>query len=159
MSKNNLRNYYKGRYHENKLMHDSKNEQEVLEKCLKSAAAYVDEIVIVDTGSSDNTKKIAQKYTDKIFEFTWYNDFSKARNYSVSKAENDWVLILDADEAIINWDKASIERHIRSNSDTVGIIKIINLIDDVDGRVKRTTDYVSRFFNKNVFYFEGIVHE
>jgi len=136
-----------------------KNEQEVLEKCLRSAVAYVDEIVIVDTGSSDNTKQIAQKFTDKIYDFTWCNDFSRARNYSVSKAENDWILILDADEVIINWDKPLIERYVKRNTDTVGKIKIINIVDDVDGRVKRTTDYVSRFFNKNIFHFEGIVHE
>ena len=136
-----------------------KNEQEVLEKCLRSAVAFVDEIVIVDTGSSDNTKQIAQKFTDKILDFTWCNDFSKARNYSISKAENDWVLILDADETIVNWDNALVERHMKSNADTVGKIKIINLIDDINGGEKRTIDYVSRFFNKNIFQFEGIVHE
>ncbi|HHW01023.1 MAG TPA: glycosyltransferase [Clostridiaceae bacterium] len=136
-----------------------KNEEEVLEKCLISAAAYVDEIVIADTGSSDNTKKIAQKYTDKIYDFAWCNDFSKARNFSVSKAENDWVLVLDADESIVSWDKPLVEKHIKSNTDTVGRIKIINLIDDIGGGIKRTVDYVSRFFNKNIFHFEGIVHE
>ena len=136
-----------------------KNEQEVLEKCLKSAVAYVDEIVIVDTGSNDNTKQIAQKFTDKIFDFTWCNDFSKARNYSVSKAENDWILILDADEVIINWNKPLIEKFTGRNTNTVGRIKIINIVEDADGRLKRTTDYVSRFFNRNNFHFEGIVHE
>jgi glycosyltransferase involved in cell wall biosynthesis len=56
------------------------------------------ELIIVDTGSSDKTIEIAKKFTNKIYQYTWQNDFSKARNFSVKQALNDWVLILDADE-------------------------------------------------------------
>lgn len=59
---------------------------------------FVDEITIVDTGTGDNTKTIASEFTDKIYDFKWCNDFSKARNFSISKASNDWILVLDADE-------------------------------------------------------------
>lgn len=81
-----------------------KNEEEVLDRCLKSICDIVDEIIIVDTGSTDNTRKIAEKYTDKIFEFQWINDFSAARNYSYSKATRDYILWLDADDIILKED-------------------------------------------------------
>ena len=59
-----------------------KNEERVLERCLNSIADLMDEIIIVDTGSTDRTKEIASNYTDKIYDFEWVNDFSKARNFS-----------------------------------------------------------------------------
>ena len=59
-----------------------KNEENVLAKCLGSVYDLVDEIIIVDTGSTDKTKEIARKYTDKIYDFKWVDDFAKARNYS-----------------------------------------------------------------------------
>lgn len=77
-----------------------KNEEKVLERCLKSARFFVDEIIIVDTGSKDKTKKIAKKYTKKIFDFKWVDDFSKARNFAFEKATMDFILWLDADDVI-----------------------------------------------------------
>ena len=59
-----------------------KNEEDVLARCLDSAAELVDEIVIVDTGSTDRTREIAARYTDKIFDFPWRDDFAAARNES-----------------------------------------------------------------------------
>ncbi|MDD2208634.1 MAG: glycosyltransferase, partial [Bacilli bacterium] len=61
-----------------------KNEEKNIENCLKSCHQLFDEIIIVDTGSTDQTKKIVSKYTDKIYDFKWINDFSAARNYSFS---------------------------------------------------------------------------
>ena len=63
-----------------------KNEENVLDRCLSSIADLMDEIIIVDTGSTDRTKEIASKYTDLIYDFPWINDFSAARNFSFSKA-------------------------------------------------------------------------
>ena len=77
-----------------------KNEESCLSKCLESARDLVDEIIIVDTGSTDKTKDIAYTYTDKVFDFTWVNDFSKARNFSFSKASCDYQMWLDADDFI-----------------------------------------------------------
>ena len=80
-----------------------KNEEENLDRCLASVAPYVDEIVVVDTGSQDNTLDIAQKYGAKIGYFPWCNDFSAARNYAISQASGHWIFMLDADhELIIN---------------------------------------------------------
>lgn len=75
-----------------------RNEEQVLGRCLDSVRDAVDEIIIVDTGSSDKTKTIAKKYTDKVFDFEWVNDFSKARNEAYSKATMDYQMWLDADD-------------------------------------------------------------
>lgn len=77
-----------------------KDEEEVLERCLSSIKDIADEIIIVDTGSTDSTKEIAHKFTNLIFDFTWVNDFSAARNESIKHATSKWILVLDADEYI-----------------------------------------------------------
>ncbi len=65
-----------------------KNEKNVLSRCLDSIKNAVDEIIIVDTGSTDTTKEIAEKYTDKIFDFKWIDDFSTARNFFFFKSNS-----------------------------------------------------------------------
>lgn len=77
-----------------------KNESDVLARCLDSVYGAVDEIVIVDTGSEDNTKQIASEYTDKIFDLKWQDDFSYARNYAFEKGTKDYLLWLDADDVL-----------------------------------------------------------
>ncbi len=78
-----------------------KNEEEVIERCLKSVVGFADEIIVVDTGSSDETKSIARKFTDKIYDFKWIDDFSAARNFAFSKAKCEYVFWLDADDVIM----------------------------------------------------------
>ena len=82
-----------------------KNEEEVIGRCLESAKDLVDEIIIVDTGSTDKTKEIASKYTSKIYNFEWIDDFSAARNYSFSKATMDYIFWLDADDVLLENDR------------------------------------------------------
>ena len=77
-----------------------KNEAEMLRDCLKSVAPIADEIIIADTGSTDNTKEIAAEFTDKIYDFPWIDDFSAARNFVFSKANMDYIYTADADEVI-----------------------------------------------------------
>lgn len=77
-----------------------KNEEAVLSRCLKSCKNIFDEIIIVDTGSSDNTKNIAKQFTNKVYDFFWQDDFSLARNFSFSKATCDYIMWLDADDVI-----------------------------------------------------------
>ncbi len=81
-----------------------KNESVTIERCLSSIKNIVDEIIIVDTGSSDNTKNICRKFTDKIYDFKWIDDFSAARNFSFSKATKDYILWLDADDILLSDD-------------------------------------------------------
>lgn len=77
-----------------------KNEEKVLARCLDSVADLMDEIIIVDTGSTDRTKEIAAGYTDRIYDFTWIDDFSAARNFAFSKAHMDYIYSADADEVL-----------------------------------------------------------
>ena len=77
-----------------------KNEELVLRRCLDCIKDLMDEIIIVDTGSTDGTKKIAYEYTDKVYDYEWRDDFAAARNYSFSKAAMDYIYVADADEII-----------------------------------------------------------
>ncbi len=77
-----------------------KNEERVLARCLDSIADLMDEIIIVDTGSADATKRIAAGYTDKVYDFAWTGDFSDARNFAFSRAGMDYIYSADADEVL-----------------------------------------------------------
>lgn len=77
-----------------------KNEADCLAHCLQSIKPVVDEIVIVDTGSSDQTKAIAKAFGARVFDFQWHDDFSSARNFSIDQARGNWILVLDADEVL-----------------------------------------------------------
>lgn len=77
-----------------------KNEQDILKRCLNSYAGTYDELIIIDTGSTDNTKEIARQYTDKVYDYVWCNDFAAARNFAFSKAGCDYILTVDADEEL-----------------------------------------------------------
>lgn len=78
----------------------TKNEEELLGRCLDTLKG-IDEIIITDTGSTDSTKQIASKYTDKIYDFPWVDSFCKARNFANSKATGDFILTIDADEELL----------------------------------------------------------
>lgn len=77
-----------------------KNEEDVLRRCLDPIKDLMDEIIIVDTGSTDGTKKIAAEYTDKVYDFEWQDDFAAARNYAFSLATGDYIYSADADEVV-----------------------------------------------------------
>ena len=87
-----------------------KNEEEMLPNCLESIRSWVDEIIIVDTGSTDKTVEIAKSYGAKIYNQVWTKDFSFHRNYSISKATCDWVFIIDADEEFVLDDLPTLRR-------------------------------------------------
>lgn len=77
-----------------------KNEEKVIGRCLDCVKDIVDEIIIVDTGSTDKTKEISLRYTDLVYNFIWTEDFSSARNFSFSKAGKDYCMWLDADDIL-----------------------------------------------------------
>ena len=77
-----------------------KDEELVLDRFLKKIKPFIDEIIVVDTGSRDSTKEIAKKYTSRVYDFRWCDDFSNARNFSISKATKEWILWLDPDEIV-----------------------------------------------------------
>jgi len=135
----------------------TKNEAEKLRRCLESAKNYVDEIVVVDTGSEDNSVDVAKEFTDKVYDFQWIDDFSAARNAAVEKVESDYVLVLDSDEWIEEMDLENIQNMIENN--VLGEILIKNILDpDKNGVEKIAESRIVRFFPKTERYI-GKIHE
>jgi glycosyltransferase involved in cell wall biosynthesis len=91
-----------------------KNEEKNLARCLSSAKGVWDELIIVDTGSTDKTVEIAKQYTDKVYHFDWIDDFAKARNFSFSKCTQPWIMWLDADDVLHPEDVANIKAEMPS---------------------------------------------
>lgn len=111
-----------------------KDEAFFLPRCLDAVKDFVDEIVLVDTGSSDNSIEICQQYSDRVFEFPWVDDFAAARNYSLDQAQGDWILVLDADEVITRSDLKSIRTLIERTEDDVFMLKQLNYSNNPEER-------------------------
>lgn len=107
-----------------------KNEERLLSRCLDSFRPISDEIIIVDTGSEDRTKEIAARYTDRIYDFPWQDDFSKARNFAFSKATKDYIYTCDADEIL---DGENLERFRRLKAILLPEIEIVQMKYDETG--------------------------
>ncbi|MFE8048552.1 glycosyltransferase [Brenneria goodwinii] len=135
-----------------------KDESQHLENTLISIAKYFDDIVVVDTGSTDNTKDIAKSFTGKVFDFEWISDFSAARNYSLSFAKYDWILVVDADEEISSIDVSALHQLMHVNPQAIGRVVQINHIDEGDG-VGVVKEPISRLFRKELYHYQGIIHE
>lgn len=101
-----------------------KNEEEQLGACLESLLPIADEIIIADTGSTDRTKEIAARFTDKIYDFAWIDDFSAARNFAFSKAKMDYIYTADADELL---DAANIRRFLDMKRVLLPEIEIVQM--------------------------------
>ena len=137
-----------------------KNEEEVLGRCLDSAADLVDEIVIVDTGSTDRTKEIAARYTGKIFDFPWRNDFSAARNESFARASMDYCMWLDADDVLLEGDRAAFLELKEALDPSVSVV-MAPYHTGFDGSGRVTFSYYRERLVKNRagMVWEGAVHE
>lgn len=86
-----------------------KNEERMLARCLDSVAGIADEIIIVDTGSSDRTMDIAAQYTNQVYTYEWKEDFAAARNESFTKATQEYILWMDADDVLLPAERAKLE--------------------------------------------------
>nr|WP_285852341.1 glycosyltransferase family 2 protein [Robertmurraya korlensis] len=95
-----------------------KNEEKVIERCLSTVSHLVDEVIVVDTGSTDRTKEIVSNYTSNIYDFKWVDDFSEARNFASSKASGEWILVLDADEYVDEDNFNLFVEQLRTNGET-----------------------------------------
>jgi len=135
-----------------------KNEEVNLAECLQAIANYMDEIVIVDTGSTDRTKEIALQYTSKVYDYQWNNDFAVARNFSISKASNEFILVIDSDETIENINIDEIRRLIESNPSKIGRLLRINEFTR-KGTPYKFRERVNRLFSKNYYQYSGTIHE
>ena len=137
-----------------------KNEEDTLGRCLESVKDIVDEIVIVDTGSTDKTREIAKRYTKKVFNFKWIDDFSAARNYSFSKATKDYILWLDADDVILEDDALKFKDLKESLKAEIDIVMMkYNVGFDANGNV--TLSYFRERLSKRSKNFQWVepIHE
>lgn len=133
-----------------------KNEEEKLARCLDSVKNYVDEIVIVDTGSTDRTKEIALSFGAKIYDFEWCKDFSKARNFSIEKTTGDYVLVLDADNVLLQFDKQSVLKTLEGQK-VLGLAEIVNHYTQ-NGQKMVHRSFAGAFFPREARY-TGAIHE
>lgn len=136
-----------------------KNEAENLAKSIKSLKNQVNEIVVVDTGSTDNTIVVARKLGARVYNFPWQDDFSKARNLALSKAKGDWLILLDADEYFTAKTAGNIRQVIRQAKQADGLlIQMVNY--DVDKAEIQDYFYQLRIVrNQQGLHYEGKIHE
>lgn len=136
----------------------TKNERENLKKCLEALKPYPFEIVVVDTGSTDGTKEMAEGYTDAVYAFAWCDDFAKAKNYAVSKASHDSVLVLDSDEYVTAIDLKQLEKQIRQYPKRVGRITRKNYMYE-GTEIRSGIELINRLYDRRYYRYEGCVHE
>ncbi|MBO7747240.1 glycosyltransferase [Paenibacillus sp. MWE-103] len=141
-----------------------KNEEKVLTRCLDSIRSLADEIIVIDTGSTDRTKEIARSYTDRVYDFQWINDFAAARNEGIRRATSRWVLVMDADEYFPPAEADKMRRFLENETPVKGIVYAVNIVNLMgESEAKSTsmnTAEVARLFpnHHNVFYTRPI-HE
>ncbi|AEF93771.1 glycosyl transferase family 2 [Desulfotomaculum nigrificans CO-1-SRB] len=135
-----------------------KNESQNLGTCLDSVKNHIDEIVIVDTGSTDSTLDIASRYTDKVYTYPWNGDFAAARNYAIARAGGDWILSLDADESLICAPGQLKELVRRKNNIDAYMLPLLYPVAECTGEYNQFL--VLRLFrNKKGYQFRGKIHE
>lgn len=138
----------------------AKNEEKFLPDCLFSIKDVADEIILVDTGSTDRTIEIAKYYGCKVFNIAWQNDFSEARNYALEKAECNWILSIDADERLINPNVLiSTLKNVDYNTGGI-LIKVTSEAKRIDGNTDVYATNLLRLFRSHPkIRFYGIIHE
>ncbi len=137
-----------------------RDEESVLDRCLSCVKDIADEIIIVDTGSTDKTKEIAALYTDKIYDFKWIDDFSAARNFSFSKASMDYIMWLDADDVIDSENKKKLLNLKESPAMTADVYMMKYHVGFDSSGVPNFSYYRERLLKRSCnFFWNGAVHE
>jgi GT2 family glycosyltransferase/tetratricopeptide (TPR) repeat protein len=133
----------------------ARNEEKFLPQCLESVRGLAEQIVVVDTGSTDRTIEIAKEHGAEVFHFSWCDDFSAARNVALENAHSDWVLMLDADEVLLPESHDRIRKLMNERSVMAWRLPIIDV-----GREDEGCSYVPRLFrNAPALFYVGRVHE
>jgi len=136
-----------------------RNEEQNLRRCLQSVTGAVDEIIVVDTGSTDSTCQVAREFGAVVEHFPWNDNFSDARNASLELATGDWILFLDADEELAEASKEVLRRLARDDTVEGYFVKIINYLGG-EGWIEPCPDLVFRLFrNRRDYRFRGAIHE
>lgn len=135
----------------------SKNEEGNIKRCLDSLKNAVDEIILIDTGSEDNTIEIAKTYGAKVYNHPWNQDFSEVRNVSLEKANEDWLLIIDCDEELDSESIPRLKELARADTPFEGFGVIISNL--VNGNVAYVDTTVRLIRNDKKYKFHGTLHE
>ena len=139
-----------------------KNESGNIKRSIESVRDFVDDIIVVDTGSTDNTIELCESLDCKVFTCQWKNDFSKARNYAKSLTNSDYILFLDADEYFSNpltsKDRENI-LNIISEHDVDGVSFKTSNYDDITSKLQYTSYHCKFFKNKGDIKYERAIHE
>lgn len=136
-----------------------RDEQEMLPRCLASVADAVDELVIVDTGSSDRTVEIAESFGARVFFHEWTGSFARARNVSLDAATGDWVLYLDADEVLVREDAPLLRALTGRTWREAFYLAETNHTGELDDGTAVTHNALRVFRNRPEYRFEGRLHE
>ena len=137
-----------------------KNEEKHLANCLRSVQSIADEIVVVDTGSTDKTITIARQFNAETHHFRWCDDFAAARNFARSKATGTWILQIDADEELLLEDEAEIKKLLEQQEIDIFFVAIHNKSSSVFGDNQPVIHFLPRLFrNRPELIYENPVHE
>lgn len=141
----------------------AKNEAKNIHNWLSCMSEIADELVVVDTGSVDDTKEIAVQFGAKVYDYIWNNDFAAAKNYAISKASGDWILFLDTDEYFSDTVRKTFRKNLHSyhKKAVIGAIlcRLINIDTDNHNRIISTTLLPRIFRNTKDICYEGSIHE
>ncbi len=133
-----------------------KNEEAFLAQCLESVRDHVDEIIVVDTGSSDGTVEIARRYTDRVYFHPWEDSFAKARNQSLSYARYDWIFYIDADEEILPGNGPLLREAVANAGDADSLL--VNIISVYNSKKTARHNFERLFRNRDDIRFVSTVH-
>ena len=136
----------------------TKNEERNLARSLDSLKGQADELIVVDTGSTDNTVEVARKYGAQIYSYEWNNDFAAARNAALEKATGDWIIFLDADEYFAAESAAAIRKTIAAARGDAITVSLVNIQEETKTEFSRSI-VLRMWKNKPERRYEGRVHE
>lgn len=137
-----------------------KDEEKVLDRCLSSIADLCDEVVIVDTGSTDSTKTIAGKYTDRIYDFKWEDDFSVARNFAFSKCTCDYIYSADADEYLDEKNRSRLKNLLQVLDPAIEIVQMHYYEPGISDVLNSKSEYRPKLYRRlRTFRWVDPVHE
>jgi len=136
------------------------NEERHIAHCLASIQQFVDEIIVVDTGSTDKTKQVAAAYHAKIYDYSWTNNFAEARNFSIEQASGDWILYIDADERLEASNGAILRTVIQEEKARLFGFKVVNYYGELPVSYEKAHVLAqNRLFKKQGAQFTGAIHE
>lgn len=136
----------------------ARNEERCIGRCLSSAAPYVDEMIVVDTGSNDRTPQIAAEHGAVVASYQWNDHFADARNFALSQTDAEWRLVLDADEYITSFDIEALRAFMEQNSPPcVGRIELASDMEQ-NGESSTAIARLPRLLPKGAQYY-GRIHE